>query len=438
MTPTIRVENVSKCYRIHHKVEDRMRDTTLREEFAKWFRWPGRRREPDEADDGAPEEFWALKDVSFEVSAGEVLGVVGRNGAGKSTLLKILSRITRPTRGRVRLRGRLGSLLEVGTGFHPELTGRENIFLNGAILGMRRHEIQRQFHDIVAFANIEEFLDTPVKRYSSGMYTRLAFAVAAHFDPEILVVDEVLAVGDAEFQKRCLGRMSEVASQGRTVVFVSHNAAAVSQLCNSGLLLENGRVSLRGTANEVVDAYFKATSARSGTATPTVVLQPRDRDASFTRAELHGTNGAPRRKFRTDEPVCVVLSFSLKRAIPGLHVSVAVRNARGEKLFYTSNRYATPPAVVEEPGDYALCATIPAQILLPGTYSLNLGLALPNRQLFDFQADAITFEITTEGWERNDYRPEDLGGLLIPVSWEPAPTDLAPAGALPQTEGQLL
>src|SRR5207244_3345082 len=204
----------------------------------------------------ASEDFWALKDVSFEVRQGEVIGIIGRNGAGKSTLLKILSRITDPTEGRVTINGRVASLLEVGTGFHPELTGRENIYLNGAILGMTRAEIGRKFDEIVAFAEVEKFLDTPVKRYSSGMYVRLAFAVAAHLEPEILVVDEVLAVGDAEFQKKCLGKMSTVASGGRTVLFVSHNLTAIESLCHSCIALQRGRIFTRGSPTDVLDKYL--------------------------------------------------------------------------------------------------------------------------------------------------------------------------------------
>jgi len=205
------------------------------------------------------DHIWALKDVSFEVNRGEAVGIIGRNGSGKSTLLKILSRITAPTEGCVEVHGRLGSLLEVGTGFHPELTGRENIYLNGAVIGMKRAEVNRKFDEIVAFAEIEKFLDTPVKRYSSGMYVRLAFAVAAHLEPEILIVDEVLAVGDAQFQKKCLGKMGDVAREGRTVLFVSHNMSAIRQLCPRSMLLENGRILQAGPASEVIDSYLQST-----------------------------------------------------------------------------------------------------------------------------------------------------------------------------------
>jgi lipopolysaccharide transport system ATP-binding protein len=423
MTAAIRVENVSKCYRLY-KANEQIPSASLREELGRLARWSSRwfRREATDA----PEEFWALKDVSFEVAPGEVLGIVGRNGAGKSTMLKILSRITKPTSGRVRLRGRLGSLLEVGTGFHPELTGRENIFLNGAILGMRRAEIQRHFHDIVGFAGVEAFLDMPVKRYSSGMYTRLAFAVAAHFNPEILIIDEVLAVGDAEFQKRCLGRMSEVARQGRTVVFVSHNMAAVHRLCNSGVLLEGGRVKVRGTADEVVEAYLN--HGRNNLAFR--LLGPRESEAFFTSLLIHGTDGGPKRAFGFDEPIGVLMTLSVKASIPGMHVTLAVRNSWGQKICHSSNHYAAQPVVVEEAGEYSLRAIIPANYLLPGSYSINAAINLPNHREFDFREDVMTFDVTTAGWGRTDYAPQDLGCVSIPVGWERVPVDIAEALAV--------
>ncbi len=249
----IAVEGLSKCYQIGAKERH---GRTFRETMSDLVRKPFARLRNGENEEGA-ETFWALKDVSFEVKRGEVVGIIGRNGAGKSTLLKILSRITEPTNGRVRLRGRVASLLEVGTGFHPELTGRENIYLNGAMLGMKRAEIMRKFDEIVAFAEVEKFLDTPVKRYSSGMYVRLAFAVAAHLEPEILIVDEVLAVGDAEFQKKCLGKMQEVSrGEGRTVLFVSHNLQTISALCDCAVLMRSGKVAATGTAPRMVNQYL--------------------------------------------------------------------------------------------------------------------------------------------------------------------------------------
>jgi lipopolysaccharide transport system ATP-binding protein len=277
----ITVENLGKKYRISHQSEGRryvaLRDVIAQKAVGLFKKLKSLKTEKLKSAAAGPisafqdvsvsafkggvsgtEDFWALKNVSFEVKRGEVVGIIGRNGAGKSTLLKILSRITEPTTGRVHLRGRVASLLEVGTGFHPELTGRENIFLNGAILGMSRAEIRKKFDEIVAFAEVEKFLDTPVKRYSSGMYVRLAFAVAAHLEPEILIVDEVLAVGDAEFQKKCLGKMNEVAKGGRTVLFVSHNMAAVQSLCSSGLLLSRGRLVFQGSAGESVARYLNS------------------------------------------------------------------------------------------------------------------------------------------------------------------------------------
>jgi lipopolysaccharide transport system ATP-binding protein len=270
----ISVENLGKCYELRHK-RSREPYTTFRDLLARQaaapFKSIGRRVWPQNGSNGshahppvlpddAAETFWALRNMSFEVKQGDVVGIIGRNGAGKSTLLKLLSRITEPTEGRIRLRGRVASLLEVGTGFHPELTGRENIYLNGSILGMSRVEIRTKFDEIVAFAEVEKFLDTPVKRYSSGMYVRLAFAVAAHLEPEILIVDEVLAVGDAEFQKKCLGKMHDVATGGRTILFVSHNMQAVSVLCNRGMFLRAGSLEHTGSTKEVIDMYVSSFS----------------------------------------------------------------------------------------------------------------------------------------------------------------------------------
>jgi len=275
----ITVENLGKKYRLDHQAE-RPRYSSLRDvlsEKAKRLFRPAASRAQ------RMEEFWALKDVSFEVRPGEVVGIIGRNGAGKSTLLKILSRITEPTTGRVRLRGRIASLLEVGTGFHQELTGRENIFLNGAILGMSRAEITSKFDEIVAFSEVEKFLDTPVKRYSSGMYVRLAFGVAAHLEPEILVVDEVLAVGDAEFQKKCLGKMQDVSKGGRTVLFVSHNMSAIQSLCSAAVVLEKGRLRFLGSIDAAIGEYLKTIRGNEGADGHVIKLGP---DLRITRMKI--------------------------------------------------------------------------------------------------------------------------------------------------------
>jgi lipopolysaccharide transport system ATP-binding protein len=265
MSSVITVENLSKKYIIGHQKQERY--TALRDVLANGAkRFTDKLRHPFAAPERDPthEEFWALKDVSFDIQQGDRVGIIGRNGAGKSTLLKVLSRITEPTSGKVSIKGRVASLLEVGTGFHPELTGRENIFLNGAILGMSKAEIKKKFDEIVAFAEVEKFLDTPVKRYSSGMYVRLAFAVAAHLEPEILIVDEVLAVGDAQFQKKCLGKMSEVGKEGRTVLFVSHNILALQNLCNCGIELWQGKIVISGEMQSVIRHYLSQTTLTSG------------------------------------------------------------------------------------------------------------------------------------------------------------------------------
>lgn len=293
----IRVENLSKCYRIT-QTQGRPRYQTLQEAL---LTLPHQLWRKVRQMDAKQRLYWALRDVSFTVEQGEILGIVGRNGAGKSTLLKLLSRITDPTYGRAEIYGRVGSLLEVGTGFHPELTGRENIFLNGTILGMRRNEIVRHFDEIVEFAEVQQFIDTPVKRYSSGMYMRLAFAVAAHLEPEILVVDEVLAVGDVAFQQKCLGKMNEVSRSGRTVLFVSHNLAAVTQLCHSGLLLHQGRIQRQGKIGDVVQDYIGIASSSSST----VDIKPED--------HVTGLNGIRVTKVRLVNSVGTAFAVALKQ-----------------------------------------------------------------------------------------------------------------------------
>src|SRR5205085_7942847 len=301
----ISVENLGKKYSIRHQRNERytaLRDV-ITDKAKSLFRGNGNET------DMTREDFWALKNVSFEVHPSEVIGIIGRNGAGKSTLLKILSRITEPTEGRVRITGRVASLLEVGTGFHPELTGRENIFLNGAILGMTRAEIKKKFDEIVAFAEVERFLDTPVKRYSSGMYVRLAFAVAAHLDPEILLIDEVLAVGDAEFQKKCLAKMEDVATnEGRTVIFVSHNMDAVCHLCSRCILLRHGQIAKSGDATEVVATYLGGEQDQA----PVLDFPPIESDASFRFAGLYGPTGQPTTSFSASEPVSLTCSFRVR------------------------------------------------------------------------------------------------------------------------------
>ncbi|HEU4342888.1 MAG TPA: ABC transporter ATP-binding protein, partial [Candidatus Binatia bacterium] len=344
----VRADNLSKLYRI------RQREPyyTLRDAIAHafTFRWfhngrvsraaenvsPPNSHSPSANGSSRPEFIWALKDIGFEVKRGEVVGIIGRNGAGKSTLLKVLSGITEPTQGCAQIRGRVGSLLEVGTGFHPELTGRENIYLNGAILGMKKAEISRKFDEIVAFAEIEKFLDTPVKHYSSGMYMRLAFSVAAHLEPEILLVDEVLAVGDAAFQKKCLGKMRNVSNDGRTVLFVSHNMAAIKALCQSAVLLDHGRAAYAGSPSEVVQNYIASTDP--GEAEVLLVDEKLHRggnDFRIERVTILDAFGTPCTRIAFGRPFQVLLEANLLRDVSGLHVGLGIASPDGTRLTTT-------------------------------------------------------------------------------------------------------
>jgi lipopolysaccharide transport system ATP-binding protein len=316
--------------------------------------------------------FWALKDVSFEIGRGEVVGIVGRNGAGKSTLLKILSRIVEPTEGTARLRGRVASLLEVGTGFHPELSGRENIYLNGAILGMKKAEIDRKFDEIVAFSEIERFLDTPVKRYSSGMYVRLAFAVAAHLEPEILVVDEVLSVGDFAFQKKCMGKMHDVAAgDGRTVLFVSHHLGALSQLCDRGVLLEKGSVSTIGPIAEVVKSYLRSglVLGQSQVSFPVDPAKP----CQFLSAEMFHPDGSPGTEFDCDEPLTLRLRFDVREYESGRTLWATVQNLEGMRILFSDFRDGNSSLTEQlHMGLHTFEIRIPPRVLAPTTYQLNI------------------------------------------------------------------
>jgi lipopolysaccharide transport system ATP-binding protein len=322
------------------------------------------------------EEFWALQDVGFDVRRGEVMGIIGRNGAGKSTLLKILSRITEPTAGRVEIRGRIASLLEVGTGFHPELTGRENIYLNGAILGMSRAEINRKFDEIVAFAEVERFLDTPVKRYSSGMYVRLAFAVAAHLEPEILIIDEVLSVGDAEFQRKCLGKMQDVAGgDGRTVLFVSHNMAAVSSICSKATFFERGRITFSGTASDVVAQYLSGIDAAGTSMNWEGPAPDGDEPVQVLRARVVSDAAT---RLVTHEPILVELDLEVREPVRDLIVAWELSSSSGQLLAYTAMDDELPPGVTTAPGVYRLALQLPPDTLAAGSYRLCLDLSIHN------------------------------------------------------------
>jgi len=324
--------------------------------------------------DGEGQYVWALKDVSLRVHQGEVLGIIGPNGAGKTTLLKVLSHITEPTEGSVEILGRVGSLLEVGTGFHPELTGRENIYLNGAILGMRRVEIERKFDEIVAFADVERFIDTPVKRYSSGMYVRLAFAVAAHLEPDILVVDEVLAVGDAAFQKKCLGKMGQVAGAGRTVLLVSHNMGAIRQLCRRTLWLDRGKVMKDGDTGSVVEAYLAAIDPTDATRGVVFPEDPR-KDSQLRAARLLNKQEAPAQRFSCDEPVIVELLYQVRRRATGLYGCFQVSKRDGTPVLVSYSHDVVPNPMDDLPaGVHVFRITIPPRALGHGDYQVHFSV----------------------------------------------------------------
>ena len=389
----IRVEGLGKSYFINHEAE-RERYTALRDVLIS-----GGRRMASSLRDRlamrpnsrghAIEEFWALKDVSFDIQQGEVVGIIGRNGAGKSTLLKVLSRITEPTAGRVTIDGRVASLLEVGTGFHPELTGRENIFLNGAILGMTRAEIRRKFDEIVEFAEVERFLDTPVKRYSSGMYVRLAFAVAAHLEPDILVVDEVLAVGDADFQKKCLGKMRDVSRRGRTVLFVSHNLSAIQSLCSTGIFLSQGTLHSHGSVQDIVADYAATRTAqrsrRESTSHKDVVIEE-------VQCELVVDPSAAIRQLRVE--------VVLKSLVPTrVNIDLRLGDVFGTPVAVGSlgnPQVETPVSLQSGINIIVLCLDV--KTLVVGRYSLSVDVSKPFSHYFDRFDDAISFDVETHHW----------------------------------------
>lgn len=400
--PIITTERLGKRYRLRHQAAPY---ATLRESLAATARRFVTRAAPA----ATAEDFWALDDVSFEVRQGDVVGVIGRNGAGKSTLLKILSRITEPTTGRITLGGRVASLLEVGTGFHPELTGRENIFLNGAILGMTKAEIRKKFDEIVAFAEVDQFLDTPVKHYSSGMYVRLAFAVAAHLEPEILVVDEVLAVGDAQFQKKCLGKMQQLsAGGGHTVLFVSHNIAAVAALCGSALLLRKGRLVTQGPVGEVIAAYAaelrpacEGFNARSRRGTPTGC---RIVDAWLVVDGEHGG------RIDWDSPFEIVMEVDVEREMT-LSPEYLIRDNNGSPILFSPTGLQQGVALRLGAGRHRLTAECPALRLATGMYSVDLMLAESGVRTYDHCESALQFEVTEYRSRPHGFRFSQQHGL---------------------------
>jgi lipopolysaccharide transport system ATP-binding protein len=428
----ISVENLGKKYRIQHQAE-RQRYVALRDVIAqkcaapfKFLRKTTRRQNTDlspvvssqSSSNPRTEDFWALKDVSFDVRRGEVVGIIGRNGAGKSTLLKILSRITEPTEGRIRIKGRVASLLEVGTGFHPELTGRENIFLNGAILGMHRAEIKQKFDEIVAFAEVEQFLDMPVKRYSSGMYVRLAFAVAAHLEPEILIVDEVLAVGDAQFQKKCLGKMQDVATkEGRTVLFVSHNMGAISQLTNRCIVLAKGQITFKGKSETAIETYSGSGDNEQVTCF-NVEFQPR-KYAGNQMARiliLRFDKNAP--QFSSDENFSFIIKIRANVVLPRLRISFTIFSADGTPVGGVFGSDSRQMRALEE-AEFRV--TLPCPNLAPGHFYCGVGIGKGSPRDghvdYDVVLDTLQFEVYPQPGEDGtvSYWMSGWGRIMFPA-----------------------
>lgn len=408
MNPAVRVSHLSKQYHLGGR---RAGYRTLRETI---MAAAGALRRRERQSTSAT--VWALNDVSFDVEPGEVVGVIGRNGAGKSTLLKILSHITEPTSGRIELRGRVGSLLEVGTGFHPELTGRENVFINGAILGMKRHEIARRFDEIVAFAEVEAFLDTPVKHYSSGMYMRLAFAVAAHLEPEILLIDEVLAVGDAMYQRRCVARMGELASKGRTVLFVSHNMDLIPHLCKEAVLLHHGCLVARGPAAEVIETYLAG--QRIDPEGEDLASRPHAGDgrARFTRLEHVGPDGEPRQAHVCGDDLIFRIEVDARVPVRDVDLAVIIKTLTGTRLITSWNR---------ENGYHLSLATGPQAIicrfrkvrLRPG-HRVGVQLWLAAKELIDSVDDAMVIDVVDSPDTQHLSHDRNQGVVVYDNTWE--------------------
>jgi lipopolysaccharide transport system ATP-binding protein len=421
MSTVIRVENLGKKYIIRHQQQGNYQ--TLREVMSNKTRNLGKRvRRPFAKDtEAAPtrEEFWALKDVSFEVKQGDRLGIIGRNGAGKSTLLKILSRITEPTTGRVAIKGRVASLLEVGTGFHPELTGRENIYLNGAILGMSKAEIKKKFDEIVDFAEVEKFLDTPVKRYSSGMYVRLAFAVAAHLEPEILIVDEVLAVGDAQFQKKCLGKMDEVGKEGRTVIFVSHNMTAIKALCNKGILLANGSIEFNGDIENCVKQYL-AESLSINTKIPIINRKRETRlslRAKISNISIINDNGENQEYIDSTKPFIVRFNIFTDSDLE-CSVQFSIMDSDSRPLIHIDSGTICGKIFRFKKGLNQVECQMNPTFLVSGDYRIDCGLSIPFHEAIDFVPEAYLFSVSPLDPYRTGYNiPKVFGSYHVHHSW---------------------
>jgi len=415
----IRTENLGKVYRIG---ENRGGYKTLRETIGNTFSAPFRHLSRNSQDSNLNPQsgcIWALKDISLGVKHGEVVGIIGRNGAGKTTLLKILSRITEPTEGWAEIRGRVGSLLEVGTGFHPELTGRENIYMNGTILGMRKAEIHRKFGEIVAFAEIDKFIDTPVKRYSSGMYVRLAFAVAAHLEPEILLVDEVLAVGDVAFQKKCLGKMGDVASEGRTVLFVSHNMGAVNRLCERTFWLDHGQLITNGPTGEVISKYLTSESAIAGQKHwPKGMANPGVEELRIFSVRVLNNQGETTSHLSITQPFRIEIHCRIIKPLPCCRIGFLLSTVEGIPVFEAYDADDERYTMRRESGNYVARCELPPQLLNPGRYVVSVNAGMPHIKNLAFLEGALAFTIEDTGAVGSHMDSKRLGVIRPKLKWE--------------------
>jgi lipopolysaccharide transport system ATP-binding protein len=395
----IKIEKLSKVYQLNIG-KKRSLASTLSSSFKSVF----------SKNESHSENFWALNDISFEIKKGEAIGIIGKNGAGKSTLLKILSRITEPTSGSVEIDGRISSLLEVGTGFHPELSGRENIFLNGTILGMKRIEIKKKFDEIVAFSGIEKFIDTPVKRYSSGMYVRLAFAVAAHLEPEILIIDEVLAVGDIEFQNKCLGKMNEVAGQGRTVIFVSHQMGTIAQLCNKAILLQQGGIIKSGNTQEVIDFYTRS-SLEAG---KSVINSHQDGELQIKSIHVLNDQGNYQGAFGVHDEVGIRVDYLVLEKVKGVMLGIAITDKYDRKVF-TSNHKIDEYIIPDK--QFTAIMKIPALFLTPGKYNIIIAIHIPNVRYIQHMENIAHFSVIETGSDFSMFEGTDYGCVFSNCKW---------------------
>jgi lipopolysaccharide transport system ATP-binding protein len=412
----LQVKNISKQYRL-----GTIGTGTLADDLKRWWYTARGKDDPflkigetnDRSSKGESEYVWSLKDIKFDVYKGDVLGIIGKNGAGKSTLLKILSKVTSPTTGSIKSNGRIASLLEVGTGFHPELTGRENIYLNGAILGMTKKEIASKLDEIIEFSGCERYIDTPTKRYSSGMTVRLAFAVAAFLEPDILIVDEVLAVGDAEFQKKAIGKMKDISSgdNGRTVLFVSHNMAAVKSLCSRSLVLENGEVAFDGTTNDAIDFYLQSNQYEGYISNYTNINL---NGSGFVQLDLLDKNNNNRTEYGFDESVNIKIKVKVNEDHLDSFIGIKVIDGSEVIIFTTQIQLSS---FISQVGTYEFIINLPSEFLIPNNFTLSFGMHIPNVLMIDYHECGLSFEIVETGSDFHIYKGKDFGCVFVNCDW---------------------